>query len=90
MTEQRYYRIADHVGTEIAEDYVVLSMAGQYVQLNPTARRIWDMLEEPKSASEVSAGLREIYDVAEADCSAAVARALEELSEQGLIKAAKD
>ncbi len=86
MSNDKWQRISDFVGTEIAENFVILSMDGQYVQLNTTAREIWDLIEEPKSKAEIAADLQQVFEVEEVDCLSAIDRTIEELSDHKLIK----
>ena len=41
---------------------------GKYFGLNPVGKRIWDMLEEPKSFSEITQRLLSDFDVTEEQC----------------------
>lgn len=61
--------------------------AGKYFGLNPTAARIWSLLEQPLSAAALRDALCAEYEVAPAQCEAELLRFLEELMANGLIHA---
>jgi hypothetical protein len=58
---------------------------GKYYGLNPVGRRIWELLEQPKSAEQLVQALLEEYEVAEQQCRDEVAAFLNSALDSGII-----
>ena len=87
MSEIKWQRKDNWVGSEVDEAFVMLDfVGGEYLSLNQTATRIWEALEAPRSTQEIVSGLTETYDVAAEQCAAAVDRVLGLLEGKGLIQ----
>jgi hypothetical protein len=68
------------------EELVMMSIeAGNYYGLDPTGRRIWEMIGEPQTVSEICARLVAEYDVPPDVCESEVLAFLSELAEQKII-----
>lgn len=60
--------------------------AGQFYGLGASARRIWELLDEPQSAAGLCDALMAEYDVPYEICRDDVSQFLDELLEAGLIR----
>jgi hypothetical protein len=88
MTETKWMRDDSWVGSPIEDSFVMVNIdTGAYVALNSTAHAIWDVIENPRTSSEIAATLAGQFDVAADTCSAAVARTLAEMEIQQLARA---
>lgn len=77
------------VSAEVEESLVLLDLDTLlYHSLNRTAAAIWQTLEKPCTASQISDTLCKQYSVASEDCRASVERALTRFKEVGLISPA--
>ena len=71
-------RAENKVAAQIGDEAVILDIeSGYYFQLNPTAARIWALLEAPISVASLCAKLREAFDVDAVTCRAEVVEFLE-------------
>jgi hypothetical protein len=86
MDGKAWERVGDWVGADIEDSFVMVHIqSGLYVVLNQTANAIWQLLEEPRTEAQITAGLRDQYDVSEADCQASVARTLADMRSRELV-----
>ena len=71
-----------------AEDELVMltPSSGTYYALDSVARRIWELLETPMSASALVTQLAEEYDAPQSTMSADLDRFLEQLLSAGLVR----
>ena len=75
------------VGTQLEDSFVILSLeAAQYFAFNTTANSIWDLLEEPRTCGQIVDALMRRYEVSEQDCTRSVARVIDELRANGLVR----
>jgi Coenzyme PQQ synthesis protein D (PqqD) len=75
---------------DLDEDIVMADIqAGQFYGLGDSAKRIWELLDEPKSPAEICTRLMEEYDVEPAVCEQDVREFLGQLSGAGLIQFGK-
>lgn len=71
------------------EQLVMLSVdAGRYYSVNAVGRRVWELLEEPKSIAELRAAICAEFDVDEAVCEADVVKFIGEMIKNGMVYAA--
>lgn len=85
MTETRWQRTAEWVGTEVEDSFVMINLeTGTYLTLNATANAVWDALEAPQTQRAVEASLRDRFDVSAADCTTAVTRLLTKMRDMKL------
>jgi hypothetical protein len=85
MTETRWQRTDQWVGTEVEDSFVMINLeTGTYLTLNTTANAVWDVLETPQTQDDVEAALLERFDVVPADCTTAVTRLLAKMREMKL------
>lgn len=77
----------DQVGSDLAGETVLLSMkTARYYGLADVGARIWSLLQNPVSVSEISDVIAREYEVSREQCEADVMRFLEELVAHGLIE----
>ncbi|MUT68058.1 lasso peptide biosynthesis PqqD family chaperone [Paenibacillus sp. NEAU-GSW1] len=73
--------------SDMGGDKVMMSIEkGMYFNLGHSGGRIWELLESPRTVSEIVWQLTAEYDIAESECERQVAAFLSQLAEQGLIK----
>ena len=78
-------RHPDMLSAEIGGEAVMMSIEkGAYFGLNPVATRIWDLIEQPKSLSELIAVIFGEYDVSVEQCEADVREFTADMIERGL------
>lgn len=82
-------RAEDALGAPLEDKLLMLSVAqGSYFEFSPVTRRIWELLETPRSLSGLVAQLLDEYDVDREVCRAEVRTVVERLMEEGLVFAA--
>jgi hypothetical protein len=76
----------DCVAAMVADELVVMSLdLGRYFGLNPTAARVWELLEQPRTMDELCDSLGEEYEVERDTCRLEIEALLEDLSNEGLV-----
>ena len=77
----------DQVSCDLAEEAVVLSLNNStYYSLNSPGARIWSLIQEPRSVSEIRSIILEEYDVDPDRCEHELLDLLRKLAAQGLIE----
>ena len=75
------------VGTE---EMVMLSAdAGRYYSLNAVGRRLWELLETPRTRAELRAAICAEFEVDDVTCEADIAKFVGEMINNGLLHAAE-
>ena len=77
----------DRLCAERLDDELVMldEIRGKYLNLNPVAARIWELLETPTSPGELCAVLMAEFDVTERVCRSHTLEFLEDLSWRGML-----
>jgi hypothetical protein len=76
----------DQVSCELAGEAAVLNTkTGVYYGLDPVGARIWQLVQQPRSVSEVGEKLLAEYDVDSQRCVADIVALLEKLRSEGLL-----
>jgi len=66
---EKYRRNEQIIDGELDDNQVMMHIEkGKYYGLNPVGKKIWDILENPKSLSEITAILLSEFDVTEGQC----------------------
>lgn len=79
-------RGSEHVETRMGDQTVAMSVArGRYFALKGTAQRVWDLLETPRTRTELAKLLAGEYAVSVPDCEADLAPFLSDMIRNGLI-----
>lgn len=73
------------IGTDVDDTHVLLTDELRYLGLDPIARRVWDLLEEPATLDDLVAALVTEYDVAPDQCRAEVSSLLEAMAGHRLV-----
>lgn len=80
-------RAEDALATEMGDGIVLMSMdSGKFVELNDTAREVWNLADGATSVAAMVERLGEIFEVSPEQCRADVTALLATLREQGLIR----
>lgn len=86
--EQVLSRGSDILDCNVGDDVIVLSMqTGMYYAFDPTAARIWTLLETPMTFGALCDRLTEEYEVEPDTCRADVAPHLQTLMDDALVLA---
>jgi coenzyme PQQ synthesis protein D (PqqD) len=81
-----FARNADVVGTEVADETVLLNTANwSYLSFDAIGARIWALLETPQSADSLVAALLREFSVDEATCRGDTMIFLQDMLEKGFI-----
>jgi PqqD family protein of HPr-rel-A system len=71
-------------------DLMLLNIeTGHYHQVNPTGRRIWELLEQPRTLDEICAALGDEFNVSPQDCLAQTRAFIQELVQRNIIEEKK-
>ena len=77
----------DIVAGVVDTDVMMMSIeSGKYYHLNTSAGRIWDMLEQPRTVSELCEMLSKDFKVTPEACQKDVIRFLDELASRKIVK----
>jgi hypothetical protein len=77
----------EQVSCPLGEESAILNLKNSvYYGMNPVGARVWDLLKEPKSITELRNALLEEYEVDEARCGADLLALLETMRSEGLIE----
>jgi hypothetical protein len=75
--DTRFRQNPENFGTGFNDSYIVLSTElSRYLELNPTATMVWDLLATPKSLDELCTGMLAVFDVDPAICRAEISELL--------------
>jgi hypothetical protein len=81
----------EQVSCDLAGEAAILDLkSGQYYGLNSIGARIWSLIQEPHSISEVLHTLVEEYDVDASQCEQDVLALVQKLAASGLIEVQDD
>jgi len=79
-------RHQDMIAADVGDEAVILDVqSGYFFQLNPTAARIWALLESQISAGDLCAKMAESYSVDPALCRDDVIDFIADMHDRGLI-----
>jgi hypothetical protein len=77
----------DQVSSDLGGEAAILDLeAGVYYGLDEVGARIWELIQEPRSAREVRDALLAEYDVEPERCERDVLALLQELADAGLVE----
>ena len=78
-------RVEELVSADMDGETVMMSIEnGKYFGMDPIGSRIWELIEQPRSVSEVCAILLDEFDVEPEQCERDVGEFLNELMEQNI------
>jgi hypothetical protein len=79
--------VKQQVSCDLSGEVVILNLAdGVYYGLNAVGARIWQMIEEPRSVSEIHRSLLEEYDIDPQVCEIQLFTLLRDLAAHGLLE----
>jgi hypothetical protein len=77
----------NQVHSELGGEMVILNIPlGEYLGLEQTGARAWELIQEPKSVREVLAVLLDEYDVEASRCERELLAFFNDLSRHGLVQ----
>lgn len=77
----------EQVSSDLAGEAVILNLKnGGYYSLNSVGLRIWELIQEPKTVSEIRNTILAEYDVEPKECSSHIFELLEKLAAEELIE----
>ncbi|MGH9686893.1 MAG: PqqD family protein [Candidatus Acidiferrales bacterium] len=77
----------DHVACSLGDEAAILNLKNTtYYGLNPVGTRVWNLVQQSRSVSEIRDALVEEYDVQAEQCERDLLDLLENMREQGLIE----
>lgn len=79
-------RCEDVLATESQGTAVLMSMdTGKFVELNETAREVWELTDGARSVAQVVATMVERFDVGQETCEAQVLALYSQMHDEGLV-----
>lgn len=79
-------RRASIIAADTVDEAILLDIdSGNFFQLNKSAARIWDLIEQPTSFADLCASLEERFQIGAAECRVDVAHFVGALREQGIL-----
>jgi PqqD family protein of HPr-rel-A system len=80
-------RAVDILFSQVDDELLAVDeQAGYFYMMNESARRVWELIEEPMSVNAVCARLCQEFTVDEATCLREVLQVLHNLHEAGLVQ----
>ena len=77
----------EQVSCHLGEESAILNLKNSvYYGMNPVGARVWDLLKQPKSVTELRNALLEEYEVDAARCGDDLLALLETMRSEGLIE----
>jgi len=77
----------EQISCPLGEESAILNLKNTvYYGLNPVGTRIWNLLQKPRSVSELKDALLEEYDVDAVQCEKDLVELLEKMRVEGLIQ----
>jgi hypothetical protein len=77
----------EQVSCALGEERAILNLKNcVYYSLDPVGARVWDLLREPRSVSELRDSLFEMYDVEAELCERNLLNLLEKMRAEGLVE----
>lgn len=84
---EKYSRNEQIIDGELDDNQVMMHLdKGKYFGLDPVAKRIWELIEEPKNIGEITAILLEEFEVTPEQCNEEVQSFLDKAIEFDIIK----
>lgn len=77
----------EQVSSDLAGEAVILNLKnGGYYSLNTVGLRIWELIQEPKTVTEIRDTILAEYDVEPEECNSHIFELLEKLAAEELIE----
>ncbi len=85
-TVTRYKAVTEHLYCDLNGEAVVLSLAnGRYYGMNSVAARIWELVQDPRSADEIEQAILLEYEVGREVCRQQVSEFLQRMVAEELL-----
>ena len=82
----KYVQNKEIFTTDLQDSLMMMSVqSGKYFELNPVSKRIWELVDSPKTEEQIIAKLLEEFDVSEEECRADVLEHLELLTNKTIL-----
>ena len=82
----RVVAAGEQTSCRLTDEVVILGLKdGVYYGLNPVAARVWELVRQPRTVSEILAILLDEYDVEAERCEGDLLVLLRELASRGLV-----
>ena len=83
----KYQRNNEIIDGTLEENLVMMHIEkGKYFGLNPVGKRIWELLEQPKSTEEITDILLTEFEVTPEQCTAEVQEFLDKMEKSDVVK----
>ena len=77
------------VGADAMDEAILIDIdSGYFFQLNKSAARIWNLVEEPRTFADLCGALQAVFDAAPETFSVDMAEFIADMQERGLLKVA--
>ncbi|MDP3966997.1 MAG: PqqD family protein [Nocardioides sp.] len=83
--ESTITRTSGVVSADVQDTHVLLNEDLRYLGLDPIARRVWDLLEQPATLDDLVAALVTEYDVSPDQCRTDVTALVQAMAEHRLV-----
>ena len=84
---EKYYRNNQIIDGSLEDNLVMMHIEkGKYFGLNPVGKRIWEIIEQPSSFTEITEILRAEFEVTPEQCESEVREFLEKMEKLDLVK----
>jgi hypothetical protein len=84
---EKYYRNSQIIDGSLEDNLVMMHIEkGKYFGLNPVGKRIWEIIEHPKSFIEITEILQAEFEVTPEQCETEVRKFLEKMEKSDLVK----
>ncbi|WP_140485432.1 PqqD family protein [Flavobacterium sp. GSA192] len=84
---EKYSRNEQIIDGELDDNQVMMHLdKGKYFGLDPVAKRIWELIEEPKNITEITSALLEEFEVSAEQCKQEVKIFLDKAIQFDIIK----
>ena len=91
MSETRVRRAPDLITAPLDDGAMIMDIAsGNFLELNRTAARVWDLLDTPNTVSGLCALVLDRYDVTPELCATQIAAWMADMRERKLIVVEQD
>lgn len=86
-SQSRLVAAPDQVSSDLGGEAVILSMRdGMYYGLDAVGARVWELLQQPRTVSELRDAIVEVYEVDPARCESDLIDLLREMAGRGLVQ----
>ncbi len=89
-TNDKIVKSERQVSCELNDEVVILDLNnGIYYELDEVGARVWNMIQEPSTLSEIVNSIVDDYEVSWDECERDVQELIDEIAEKGLVEIKK-